>query len=178
MFAVSHQSSPALCFGARMARVEARLSSELPHHLTLSKGKLTMSEITMDVMQKVTLYVELILLMFRFVLAALMYIVSRTSIHPITSDLNSILRAVPGQLLIISAYRHDTSESLLSLEQPQNTRKRRSNIRRLKSYYLNSFASEKSLEGKTRVYIDCNDSFNLDVGCSNCVHRTLAWHWI
>jgi hypothetical protein len=90
-----------------------------------------MSEITTDVMQKVTLYVGLILLMFAFVLTVLMYIVYRTSILPIASGLNE-LRAVSGQLSPMSAYMHNTSGNLLTLEQQQNTRRRRSNIRRLK----------------------------------------------
>lgn len=96
---------------------------------TLSKGKLIMSEITTDVMQKVSLYVGLILLIFALVLAVLMYIIYRTSIQPITSCLND-LRTVPEQLSEMSAYMHDTSENLLSLEQLQNTRRRRTKVRR------------------------------------------------
>lgn len=99
---------------------------------TLSKGKLAMSEITADVMQKVTLYVGLILLMFALVLAVFMYVVYRTSIQPIANCLNE-LRVVPGQLSEMSVYMHDTSENLLTLEQQHNTRRRRrSTIRRLK----------------------------------------------
>lgn len=97
---------------------------------TLANGKLAMSEITADVMQKVTLYIGVILIMFALVLAVLMYIVYRTSIRPIANGLNE-LRAVPGQLSKMSAYMHDTSENLLSLEQLQKSRRRREKIRRL-----------------------------------------------
>jgi hypothetical protein len=94
---------------------------------TLVKGKLAMRDITEDVMQQVTLYVGMILLMFALVLAVLMYIVYRTSIQPIASGLIE-LRAVPEQLSKMSAYMHDTSENLLTLEQQQNTTTRRSTV--------------------------------------------------
>lgn len=105
------------------------ISSSFPE--TLSNGKLAVSEITADFMQKVTLYVGLILLMFALVLAVIMYIVYKTSIQPIASGLTE-LRAVPGELSEMSAYMRDTSENLLKLEQRQNTRRGRSNIRRMK----------------------------------------------
>jgi hypothetical protein len=102
-----------------------RLNDSFPD--TLSKGKLAIRAITEDVMQQVSLYVGLILFMFTLVLAVLMYIVYRTSIQPIASGLNE-LRAVPRQLSQMSAYMHDTSENLLTLEQQRNTRSRGSTI--------------------------------------------------
>jgi phage shock protein PspC (stress-responsive transcriptional regulator) len=98
---------------------------------SLSKVKLAISEITESVMQQVTLFVGLILFIFAFVLAVIMYIVYKTSIQPIANGLNE-LRAVPEQLSDMSAYMHNTSENLLNLEQQQKIRKRRSHIGRLK----------------------------------------------
>ncbi|MFT5224500.1 MAG: hypothetical protein ACI8XX_000245 [Polaribacter sp.] len=94
---------------------------------TLVKGKLAIRDITKDVMQQVTLYVGLILLIFALVLAVLMYIVYRTSIQPIASGLSE-LRAVPEQLSKMSAYMHDTSENLLTLELQQSKGNRRSTV--------------------------------------------------
>jgi hypothetical protein len=92
---------------------------------TLSKGKVAMNEITVGIMQNITLYIGLILVIFVFILAAVMYIIYKTSIQPIAIGL-SALRAVPEQLSDMSAYMHDTSKNLLNLEQQQKTRVRRS----------------------------------------------------
>jgi hypothetical protein len=91
----------------------------------LSKGKLAVKEITVAIMQKITFYLSLILLMFALVVAAVMYIIYKASIQPIAVGLSE-LRAVPEQLSDMSAYMHDTSENLLNLEQHQRTRIRRS----------------------------------------------------
>jgi hypothetical protein len=91
----------------------------------LSKGKLAAKEITVGIMQKITLYVGLILLMFALVLAVVMYIIYKASIQPIAVGLSE-LRAVPEQLSDMSAYMHNTSENLLNLEQQQSIRTRRS----------------------------------------------------
>jgi len=92
---------------------------------TLSKGKVAMNQITVAIMQNITLYVGLILLIFAFILAVVMYIIYKASIQPIAIGLSE-LRAVPEQLSNMSAYMHDTSENLLNLEQQQKTRVRRS----------------------------------------------------
>jgi len=98
---------------------------------SLSKVKLAINEITVSVMQQVTLFIGLILFIFALVLAIIMYIVYKTSIQPIANGLNE-LRAVPEQLSDMSAYMHNTSKNLLNLEQQQKIRNRRSHINRLK----------------------------------------------
>jgi hypothetical protein len=108
-----------------MSKAFTQLNNSFPD--TLSKGKLAMSEITAGVMQQVTLYVGLILVMFALLLAVVMYIVYRTSIQPIASGLNE-LRSMPEQLSQMSPYMHDTSENLLNLEQHQNRRNRTSTV--------------------------------------------------
>lgn len=105
-----------------------RINESFPE--SLARGKRIVSEITTDVMQNVTLYIGLVLLLFALVIGLLFYIFYKTGIQPIASGLSD-LRVVPQQLSEMSAYMHDTSKNLLILEQQRNTRKRRSAIRRL-----------------------------------------------